>query len=375
MKILITGGAGFIGVHLTRHLLAHGHSITVLDNFLPQVHGEKKQLPADLASHVRLVPGDVADETAMRTALDGVECVVHLAAETGTGQSMYQITRYGHTNLMGTSTLFNLLVGGAAGKVERVVVASSRAIYGEGAYHCDNHGLVYPSPRSTADKKRNLFDPLCPLCGEGCISVPTPETAPLSPSSWYGLTKQVQEQMTLMFAQVLGFPAFALRYQNVYGPGQSLSNPYTGILAVFSNLAREGKPIQIFEDGQESRDFVFIDDVVQATAAAIQSPQAGGHSLNVGSGKRTSVLDVARGINAFYGGRSTVAVTGAFREGDIRHGLADLTEAARLLDYRPGWQFTDGLRRFLAWASDSSPDSTGYESSLAEMRARGLLRD
>jgi dTDP-L-rhamnose 4-epimerase len=374
MNILITGGAGFIGAHLTRHLLTHGHSVTVLDNFLPQVHGEKQSLAADLAPHVRLIFGDIADETVMRTALDGAECIVHLAAETGTGQSMYQVTRYGRTNLMGTSMLFDLLVGGAADKLQRIVVASSRAIYGEGAYHCNEHGLVYPSARSTADKERSLFDPLCPVCRGDCVSVPTPETAPLSPSSWYGLTKQMQEQMTLMFAPVLGVSAFALRYQNVYGPGQSLSNPYTGILAVFSNLAREGKPIRVFEDGKESRDFVFIDDVVQATGAAIESPLADCHSVNVGSGKRTTVLEVAEGINAFYEGRSSIAVTGAFREGDIRHGLADLTEALRLLDYRPRWQFADGLRRFLAWASESGPSDGGYERSLAEMREKGLLR-
>ncbi len=374
MNILITGGAGFIGTHLTRYLLARGHSVTVLDNFLPQVHAGKRQLAADLAPHVRLVPGDVADETAMRAALDHAHGIVHLAAETGTGQSMYQVSRYGRTNLMGTCMLFDLLVGGAAGKIERLVVASSRAIYGEGAYHCDEHGLVYPSSRSTAEKERTLFDPLCPVCLADCVSAPTPETAPLSPSSWYGLTKQVQEQMTLMFAQVLGVPAFALRYQNVYGPGQSLSNPYTGILAVFSNLAREAKPIQVFEDGRESRDFVFIDDVVQATGAAIESPLTGGHSINVGSGQRTTVLEVAESINAFYGGQSRIAVTGAFREGDIRHGFADLTEASRLLDYQPRWQFADGLSRFLSWASDSSPSDAGYERSLAEMRERGLLR-
>jgi dTDP-L-rhamnose 4-epimerase len=374
MKILITGGAGFIGTHLTRYLLAQGHAVTVLDNFIPQVHGGKQQLAIDLAAHVRLVPGDVADETAMRAVLDGSECIVHLAAETGTGQSMYQITRYGRTNLMGTSVLFDLLVGGAAGKLERLVVASSRAIYGEGAYHCDEHGLIYPPSRNTVEKERSLFDPVCPVCLGNCASVPTPETAPLNPSSWYGLTKQMQEQMTLMFAQVLGVPAVALRYQNVYGPGQSLSNPYTGILAVFSNLAREGTPIQVFEDGKESRDFVFIDDVVQATGAAIQSPLTRSHSINIGSGQRTTVLEVAEYINAFYGGGSSIAVTGAFREGDIRHGLADLTEASQLLDYQPRWKFADGLARFLAWTSNSSPSNAGYELSLAEMRERGLLR-
>ena len=374
MKIVITGGAGFIGTHLTRQLLAHGHAVTILDNFLPQVHQDERSLSADVAPHVRLVEGDVADKTVMRAALDEAECVVHLAAETGTGQSMYQVTRYGQTNILGTSVLFDLLVEGAARGIQRLIVASSRAIYGEGAYNCAEHGQVYPRARTSAEKERALFDPVCAVCGGACAPVATPETAPLSPSSWYGLTKQLQEQMTLMFGQVLGVPAVALRYQNVYGPGQSLSNPYTGILAVFSNLAREGKPIQVFEDGAESRDFVFIDDVVEATRAAIELPITGCHSVNVGSGQRTTVLEVAERINAFYGGKSSISISGAFREGDIRHGMADLRQVSYLLKYQPRWQFPDGLTRFLAWASDLRPLDAGYERSLVELREKGLLR-
>lgn len=373
MNILITGGAGFIGTHLARRLLALGHDLTILDNFLPQVHGGDQRLAADLAPHVQLLIGDINDEVVLIRALAAAECVVHLAAETGTGQSMYEVARYARTNLSGTALLCELLTKTPNHKVERLVVASSRSIYGEGAYRCERDGLVYPTPRSIADKQAGQYDPLCPVCGAPCESVPTPETAPFQPSSFYGLTKQVQEQTVLMFGRVLGVPSFALRYQNVFGPGQSLQNPYTGILAIFSNLARIGRPIQVFEDGKESRDFVYITDVVDATAACAVGDAAGCHLLNVGSGARTSVLEVASAVNAFYGVRSPIEITGAFREGDIRHGIADLTRAHALLGYKPRCDFTEGLRNFLEWANTNEPSATGYEKSLLEMQQRGLL--
>lgn len=374
MKILITGGAGFIGIHLTRHLLEQGHSITILDNFLPQVHGDAQDLPANLRPHVRLLRGDVADSSALSSALEGAECVVHLAAETGTGQSMYKVARYHRTNQTGTAVLCDLLVQGAGRRLQRLVVASSRAIYGEGAYRCSEHGIVYPPPRPNKDKANGFFDPLCPQCDEGCAPVPTTEAAPFQPFSFYGLTKQVQEQMVLMFGHVLGIPSVALRYQNVFGPGQSLQNPYTGILAIFSNLAREGRTIQVFEDGRESRDFVYIDDVVRATAASITPDLSGCYALNVGSGERISVLTVAHSVNAFYGNQSEIKITGAFREGDIRHGLADLSRVRSILRWGPRWEFSSGLHAFLEWAGELSPSDSGYERSLLEMKERGLLR-
>ncbi|HMH16105.1 MAG TPA: NAD-dependent epimerase/dehydratase family protein [Edaphobacter sp.] len=373
MKILITGGAGFIGSHLSRHLLTLGHQLTILDNFLPQVHAGNTELAADIAPHARLVKGDVADADAFKAALIGVECVVHLAAETGTGQSMYEVARYERTNITGTALLYDLMTKMPGHEVERIVVASSRSIYGEGAYRCNKDGIVYPVSRSSEDKQTGYYDPFCPKCGGMCVTVPTPESAPFQPSSFYGLTKQVQEQTVLLFGQLMRISSFALRYQNVYGPGQSLLNPYTGILAIFSNLARTGRSIHVFEDGVESRDFVYIDDVIQATAACVVGDAIGCHAINVGSGERTSVFDVARGVNTFYGSQSSIETTGAFREGDIRHGMADLTHARSLLGYNPQWKFRDGLQQFLTWANKAKPSTTGYERSLAEMRQRGLL--
>jgi dTDP-L-rhamnose 4-epimerase len=372
-NVLISGGAGFIGTEVARSLLSQGHSVTLLDNFSPQVHGENTALPEDLAPHVHLVRADVRDPDAWAIALPGHDTIVNLAAETGTGQSMYEVSKYEQVNLAGTALLYDHLAKNARFQVKRIVVASSRAIYGEGAYRCDRDGVVYPRSRSTAEKKLGLFNPLCPVCGGKCIHIPTPETAPMEPSSFYGLSKQMQEQMTLLFARVLGIPSFALRYQNVYGPGQSLRNPYTGILAIFTNQTRLGAELSVFEDGFESRDFVFIDDVVRATVACIDRADDVSGAINVGSGECTSILEVAHQINEHFGGRSQVKVTGAFRDGDIRHGLADLTQARALLGYVPQWSFRDGLRRFLAWADQGKANSEGYERSLTELRERGLL--
>jgi dTDP-L-rhamnose 4-epimerase len=299
--------------------------------------------------------------------------IVNLAAETGTGQSMYEVAKYEQVNLAGTSLLYDRLAKQRGHGIERIVVASSRAIYGEGAYMCAEHAVVFPHPRPSLEKKAGLFDPLCPVCAAPCVSVPTPETAPFQPTSFYGLTKQVQEQMTLLFGQVLGIPSVALRYQNVYGPGQSLKNPYTGILAIFSNLARVGADINIFEDGEESRDFVYIDDVVHATVAAIHSAQSTSFAVNVGSNERTTVAQVAHAINRHFGEKSKIHISGAFREGDIRHGVAELSRAQAMLGYEPLVQFQEGLSNFLTWAEESEPELGGYQRSLSEMEARGLL--
>ena len=373
MNVLITGGAGFIGTQLARRLIRENCRVTILDNFSPQIHGAAAVLPPDLAEHVTLIAGDIRDRAAVARALAGQEIVVHLAAETGTGQSMYEVERYEDVNLKGTAILLEHLVNAQTKTVKKIVVASSRAIYGEGKYACPQHGTVYPAMRTVADMQAGRFEPVCPQCGSACTHLPTDEASRLDPSSFYGLTKQMQEQMTLLFAQALDISAFALRYQNVYGPGQSLHNPYTGILAIFSNQARRNQPIYIFEDGQESRDFVYIDDVVEATWRCISAEGQHRVALNVGSGQQTTVGEVVGEIVAFFGSSSEVVVTGGFRIGDIRHNVADLTDIRRLLDFEPKWQFKDGIQQFLAWAAAETAATTGYERSLDELRARGLM--
>lgn len=374
MNVLITGGAGFIGQHLSSALLAQGAHVRILDNFNPQIHANDS-LQESFAGKVELIKADVRDRKALRSALAGVDAVVHLAAETGTGQSMYEIDRYFSVNVQGTATLLDLLQNDDCGKSLRsFVVASSRAVYGEGAYQCAAHGSVFPDQRSRERMSSGLFEPVCPNCGSTVSLLPTPESAPFMPMSMYGLTKQVQEQAVLLFARTRGINGFGLRYQNVFGPGQSLKNPYTGILAVFSNLARQDQTIEIYEDGLESRDFIYIDNVVEATMRSINYSGQFVGALNVGSGQATSVMTVAEEIRSFFGSNSLIKVTGAFRMGDIRHNIADVSKLEQVLGFVPGVPFKQGLANFLCWAAEQAPeDKAAYLRSVNELAARGLM--
>lgn len=374
--ILITGGAGFIGSRLALALIARGHTVRVLDVLAPQIHGEDPEsspLFCSIQNVVEFQRGNVCDEQAVRRALDGVECVVHLAAETGTGQSMYAIRHYADVNVGGTAMLLDVIANDAL-PVRKLVVASSRAVYGEGAYQCDEHGRVFPAPRTALDMQAGDFEIHCPQCGRVATMTPTPEDAQLVPHSVYGVTKLTQEQLTLAVGQALGISAIALRYQNVYGPGQSLSNPYTGILSIFSTRIRNGKAINIFEDGKESRDFVYIDDVVDATIRSIelQTPLVG--PLNVGAGVAIPVAEIANTLQAQLGAAVPVVVSGQFRVGDIRHNVADLERVGRVLGYRPAVPFDEGLARFVRWVQDEAVQPDRYEQSLEELRARGLFK-
>jgi dTDP-L-rhamnose 4-epimerase len=355
-------------------LLNRGHQVSILDNFSPQIHGDNGRLAPDLEGAIQLFRGDVRDSAICERALEGQEVLVHLAAETGTGQSMYQVRHYSEVNIGGTATLMELLLGGKF-PVRTLIAASSRAVYGEGAGNCPEHGVVFPFARTRAAMEAGDFEPKCPSCGKSTSIAPTTEEAPFRPSSLYGLTKQVQEQMVLMYAATLGINGFALRYQNVYGPGQSLKNPYTGILAIFSNQARANEPIYIFEDGKESRDFVYVDDVVEATVRCIEAPSQAPIVLNVGTGRPVSVLEVVRHITGYFSSSSEVSVTGAFREGDIRHNCASVEMLQRALGFFPRMQFAEGLDKFLDWASQQPLENAGYERSLSEMRERGLMHD
>jgi dTDP-L-rhamnose 4-epimerase len=373
MNVVVTGGAGFIGIHLVRRLLGEGCSVAVLDNFNSQVHPGEQELPFDLADHVEMYKGDVRDREVLSRALDGCDVVVHLAAETGTGQSMYEVSRYQDVNIGGTAVILDCLVNKRDCRVSKIVVASSRAIYGEGKYRCGEHGIVYPGPRTKEHLQAGQFELYCPACNSICVPEATSEDSPVQPLSFYGLTKQVQEEMVLMFARARGLTAYALRYQNVYGPGQSLQNPYTGILAIFANLARSNSPIQIFEDGQESRDFVFVDDAVEATWRCIAGDAHLAGSFNVGTGQRTTVLQVAQEIVQFFESGSELSIVGSFRQGDVRHNFADLSKIRDAIGFAPQFSFREGLVRFLAWAAAQDRLPINYESSLREMRERGLF--
>lgn len=374
--VLITGGAGFIGSRLANFLIAGGHNVKVLDNLSPQIHGlEPESSPLFLSLHddVEFIRGSVTCRADLIKALQGVDTVVHLAAETGTGQSMYAIAHYSDVNIGGTALLLDLIANEPF-PIKKIVVASSRAVYGEGKYRCDQHGFVFPSARSAADMEQGDFSVHCPVCGVPAELVATDEETPVRPSSVYGVTKLTQEQMVLTVAKALGISAIAFRYQNVYGPGQSLSNPYTGILSIFSTRIRNKSGINIFEDGKESRDFVFIDDVVAVTAKAVEYEQQIVDVFNVGSGVATDVLTIADTLQRLLGEAVPINVSGQFRVGDIRHNFADLTKVGEVMWFKPSVYIEDGLNRFVGWVKSEQVQVDRYEQSLAELKSKGLFK-
>ncbi len=376
MNVLITGGAGFIGSRLALRLVDEGHGVTVLDNFLPQVHGdapEETALYAKLAAATNLVRGDVTDRAALEQLIPNHDAIVHLAAETGTGQSMYQIERYNSVNIGGTSLLLDILAN-QEHSVKRVVVASSRSIYGEGRYRAPDGTYVYPTERAGPDMEAGDFAVKYPGVEGELELVATDEDSKIHPSSVYGITKQVQEQLVMTVCPSIGIEGVALRYQNVFGPGQSLSNPYTGILSIFSNLIMQGKPINIFEDGTESRDFVFVEDVVSSTALALTHPAAANEVFNVGTGVPVSVMTVAQTLVRLFEAETPISVSGNFRLGDIRHNYADTTKIENALGFQCEYDFERGIAELVAWAKASGPQASAYEASLEEMREKGLLK-
>lgn len=375
-KILITGGAGFIGSSLSIKLINLGHDVVVLDNLSKQIHGENPNESFTfnkIKNKVEFIHGSVEKVEDWLKSLNDIEFIVHLAAETGTGQSMYEITKYTDVNIRGTSIMLELLANKKF-KVNKIVYASSRAVYGEGKYLCGNHGEVYPFSREDNNMKAGDFSVKCPICNKNVKLLSTDENSSLKPSSVYGFTKQAQEQLCEIVCNSLNIPNVGLRFQNVYGPGQSLNNPYTGILSIFSNLLLSNKNINIFEDGEESRDFVYIEDVVNSIVLALFNIDVNKGVFNVGSGEKTSVLNVAEELKRIYNSTSRIDITGNYRIGDIRHNIADLTKSNNMLGYFPSVNFSKGISAFSEWVKGENIGEIKYDKSFEEMKVRGLLK-
>jgi dTDP-L-rhamnose 4-epimerase len=351
MHILITGGAGFIGRNLIRALLPQGHTIRVLDSFSEQVHGADAPVPAELHG-VEVIRGDVRDLAIVKQSMNGIEAVVHLAAETGVGQSMYEVTRYVATNETGTANVLQSIIE-AELPIHRLVLASSRAIYGEGLYLCDTCGQVNPEGRSLAALEQAQWEPICPACDALIRPVPTREDTPPNPQSIYAVNKLSQEYLCRTIGWAYQIPTIILRYFNVYGPGQSLSNPYTGILSTFYARIANNESINVFEDGKESRDFVYIDDVVAATQKALCVPYDSlpQKTFNVGSGTALTIQELAETVVAGSDTATLIQCSGAYRVGDIRHAFADTTRATQQLGFTAQVSLTEGINRWFTWAS------------------------
>ncbi len=346
-RALITGGAGFIGSHLADELLEHGYRVRALDVLLPQVHGAERRRPVYLAPDVELIQGDVRDPSALRRALDGVDVVCHFASRVGVGQSMYEIAEYTGVNNLGTATLLEALV---EHPVERLIVASSMSLYGEGLYR-DEVGREYEHvTRAQELLLRGCWEPRTPE-GRTLEPVPTPETKAPAIGSVYALSKWDQERLCMIAGTAYRIPTAVLRFFNVYGPRQALSNPYTGVLAIFAARLLHDNPPLIFEDGCQQRDFVHVRDVARACRLALEEPQAAGGTFNIGSGRATTIFDVARRMARVLGRDREPHVTYQHRVGDIRHCTADISLARRVLGYEPAIALDQGLAELGSWLS------------------------
>lgn len=379
-RVLITGGSGFIGNAIVNYLdVEQKYNIRVLDCFSPQIHGqdyEKSYLYQGIKDKCEIIKADVCDRDALKQALVDVDYIIHLAAETGTGQSMYELSRYSQVNITGTVQLIETILEYSF-PIQKIVLASSRAVYGEGMYQCSEHGVVYPNPRTVEDIKNKDFAVKCPICSKNVELIQTTEECKTNPYSFYAYTKLSQEQILQTMCPILEIPYTIFRYQNVYGAGQSLQNPYTGMLSVFSKLLLQNKSINIFEDGEESRDFVHVKDVAKITADSLEQELTNREIINVGSGINTSVLEAANLLKAYYHSESPIAISGDSRKGDIRHNCADVQKARKLCDFQPEYTFEQGMKEFTDWVLSQDRavvlEEDSFKRSIHEMQEKGMF--
>ncbi len=366
--VLITGGAGFVGSHLADALLAEGHTVRVFDSLSGQVHPDGR--PEYLSREVELVAGDMRDLGVVKSALQDVDTIFHLASAVGVGQSMYEISHYMGANTQGTANLLQAILDTKA-DVRKLVLASSMSIYGEGKYLCRHCGQVAPPPRPLEQLKAKQWETLCPICYRELVPIATDESKPLQCTSIYALSKKDQEEMTLLFGRTYGLPVVALRYFNIYGTRQALSNPYTGVAAIFASRLLNHRAPMIFEDGRQMRDFVSVHDVVQANLLAMKRSEADGMALNIGSGSPISIFEVAAELTECLGESIPSEITGKYRAGDIRHCFADITAARKVLGYEPRFRFSDGITELVEWLRSQTAVDNASEM-VRELTTYGL---
>lgn len=368
--VLVTGGCGFIGSHLVDRLVETGHRVRVLDCLEPQVHGDGP--PDYLSREAEYAFASVEDADALAHSLDGVDVLFHLAASVGVGQSMYEIERYTRSNTLGTARLMDLLANGRVHRPRKLVVASSMSVYGEGAYRCARCGPAAPVPRRGEDMAAGRWEPACAGCGAVLAPVATPESKPIDPTSVYALNKYDQERLCLDVGRAYDLPVTALRFFNVYGPRQALSNPYTGVAAIFSSRIKAGRPPVVFEDGGQRRDFVSVRDVVAACLLVMNEPRADDQVLNVGSGESISIAELAALLLDLYGRAGTLEpeISGRFRKGDIRHCFADIGRI-RALGFEPAVDLRRGLAELASWAAGAEAEDR-FDAARRELEGRGL---
>lgn len=365
-RVLITGGAGFIGAHVARALLEQGYRVRALDSLDPQVHAGRTR-PSYLDNEVELTIGDLRDAHAVRRALLDVDSVIHLAAKVGVGQSMYEIDQYVGVNSLGTGVLLQALLGHP---VRRLLVASSMSVYGEGLYQRADGTTVAVPERAREQLAAREWEPR-DRDGRALTPVPTPESKPPALASIYALGKFEQEQSALLFGSAYEIPTIALRFFNVYGPHQALSNPYTGVIAIFAARLLNGKPPMIFEDGRQRRDFVSVNDVARACVLALEQPGLRSEVINVGSGTSVTVEEIAVRLARILGKEIEPEITGTYRVGDIRNCFADITAARRRLSFEPSVCLEDGIAELAEWLAGQAADDR-VEEARRELSARGL---
>jgi len=368
-KILVTGGAGFIGSFIVDRLVEDGHDVRIFDNLEPQVHQGKS--PGYLNEKAEFIKGDVCNYDELKKAVEGVEVISHHAAMVGVGQSQYQPKRYVDVNTGGTANLLEILVN-EEHDVKKLIVASSMSIYGEGAYQCESCGEISPELRGDEQMSKQEWEVHCPSCGKNLKPVPATEEKKLQSNSIYAITKKDQEEMCLNIGKSYGIPAVALRYFNVFGPRQSLSNPYTGVAAIFLSRIKNNNPPLIFEDGLQSRDFISVHDIVDANLLAMESSAADYDYFNVGAGRQITILEIAEILARLQNSDVKPQIVGKFRKGDVRHCFADISKIKSKLGFEPKVGFEDGMKELMEWSAGVEAEDR-VEEATEELREKGLI--